>query len=71
LGERFVSAVKETVANVVKMPAAYAVRYKNVRIAHTKTFPFNIHFYIDEEKRQIILIGAVHQKRNDALFLDR
>ncbi|MDR1780788.1 MAG: hypothetical protein LBR50_08685 [Tannerella sp.] len=53
------------------MPAAYAVRYKNVRIAHTKTFPFNIHFYIDEEKRQIILIGAVHQKRNDALFLDR
>jgi len=71
LGERFVSAIKETVADIVKMPTAYAVRYKNVRIAHSKTFPYNIHFFIEEDKRLIILTGAVHQKRNDALFLNR
>jgi hypothetical protein len=42
-----------------------------VRIAHTKIFPYNIHFYIDEAKKQIVIIGIVHNKRGDAIFLDR
>jgi hypothetical protein len=71
LDEHFVSAVKEAVSNIIKMPSAYASRYKNVRIAHTKIFPYNIHFYIDEAKKQIIITGIVHNKRNDAVSLDR
>jgi len=53
------------------MPTAYAMRYRNIRIAHTKVFPYNIHFYIDETKAQVVIIGIVHNKRNNALFLDR
>jgi len=71
LDARFGAAVKETLANILKMPSAYAVRYKNVRIAHTKFFPYNIHFYIDETKAQVIIIGIVHNKRKDAIFIDR
>ncbi|MDR0692252.1 MAG: type II toxin-antitoxin system RelE/ParE family toxin [Prevotellaceae bacterium] len=67
----FVSAIKEAVANIIKMPSAYAVRYKNVRIAHTKIFPYNIHFFIDETKEQIVITGIIHNKRKDALFLER
>ncbi|MDR3134154.1 MAG: hypothetical protein LBU42_09095 [Prevotellaceae bacterium] len=67
----FVLAIQEAVAKIMKMPTAYAVRYKNVRIAHTRIFPYNIHFFIDEIKKQIILTGIVHNKRNDALFLER
>ena len=68
---RFVAAVKDALSNILKMPTAYAVRYRNVRIAHTKTFPYNVHFYIDEAKEQVVIIGIVHNKRNDAVFLDR
>ena len=68
---RFVAAVKDALSNILKMPTAYAVRYRNVRIAHTKTFPYNVHFYIDEAKKQVVIIGIVHNKRNDAVFLDR
>ena len=68
---RFAAAVKETVSNILEMPSAYAVRYRNIRIAHTKVFPYNVHFYIDEIKAQVVIIGIVHSKRNDALFLDR
>jgi len=68
---RFISAVKDTLSSVVKMPSAFAVRYKNVRIAHTKIFPYNIHFFIDEMKAQVVIIGIVHNKRKDALFLER
>jgi len=71
LDVRFVAAVKETISSILKMPSAYAVRYRNVRIAHTKVFPYNVHFYIDETKLQVVIIGIVHNKRNDALFLDR
>jgi len=71
LDTRFTAAVKETVANILKMPSAYAIRYRNVRIAHTKVFPYNVHFYINEDKSQVVIIGIIHNKRNNALFLDR
>jgi len=59
---RFTTAVKETLSNILKMPSAYAVRYKNIRIAHTKIFPYNVHFYIDETNAQVVIIGIVHSK---------
>ena len=71
LDVRFAAAVKETLSSILKMPSAYAVRYRNVRIAHTKIFPYNVHFYMDETKTQVVIIGIIHNKRNNALFLDR
>ena len=71
LDVQFNAAVKETISNILKMPSAYSVRYKNIRIAHTKVFPFNIHFYIDDTKAQVVIIGIVHNKKSNALFLDR
>ena len=49
LSQRFSSAVKTTIINLQKHPTAYAVRYKNVRIAHTDKFPYAIHFFIDDD----------------------
>jgi len=46
----FAAAVKETLSSILKMPVAYPLRYRNILIAHTKVFPYNIHFYIDESK---------------------
>ena len=71
LDMRFVAAVKETLSNILEMPFAYAVKYRNVRIAHTKIFPYNIHFYIDEAKAIVVIIGIVHNRRNDAMCLNR
>ena len=68
---RFAAAVKETLSNILKMPSVYAMRYRNIRIAHTKVFPYNVHFYIDETKAHVVIIGIVHSKRKNALFLDR
>jgi len=68
---KFVIAVKNTISRILKMPFAYAVRYRNVRIAHIEIFPYNIHFYIEEEKSQIVIIGIIHNKRKDALYIDK
>jgi mRNA-degrading endonuclease RelE of RelBE toxin-antitoxin system len=71
LDTHFVLVIKEAVAAIVKMPSAYAIRYKNVRIAHVKVFPYNIHFFIDEAKKIVVITGIVHNKKKDALFLKR
>ncbi len=71
LEERFAFAIEETILKVLKMPSAYAVRYRNIRIAHPKIFPFNVHFYIDENENCIVFTGIVHNKRKDGLKLDR
>ena len=71
LDVRFASVVKETLSGILKMPSAYSVRYRNIRIAHTKIFPYNVHFYIDETKVKVVIIGIIHNKRKNALLLDR
>lgn len=71
LEERFSKAIEEAVLKVLKMPAAYSVRYKNIRIAHPKIFPYNIHFYIDEKEEQVVIIGIIFNKKQNALYLER
>jgi hypothetical protein len=56
---------------ILKMPSAYSIRYKNVRIAHPKVFPYNIHFYIDEETQIVVFTGIIFNKKQNALRLDR
>ena len=71
LDVRFSGSVKKAIEKLLKMPSMYSVRYKNVRIAHTEIFPYNIHYYIDEANSTVVIIGIIHNKRKEALFLDR
>jgi mRNA-degrading endonuclease RelE of RelBE toxin-antitoxin system len=59
------------IEKVLKMPSSYALRYKNVRIAHPKIFPFNIHFYIDEINNIVVFTAIVHNKRNFQYVMNR
>ena len=67
---RFAICIEEAIMKILAMPTAYSIRYKNVRIAHPKTFPYNIHFYIDE-KKTVVIIAIVFNKRKDALKIKR
>lgn len=64
LEKRFADSIKTAIIKLQENPFAYAVRYKNIRIAHPKTFPYGIHFYIDDTKHQIVIIAIVHNKRH-------
>ena len=64
LQKTFASSVKEAVIRLQTTPEAFAVRYRNVRIVHTHTFPFSIHFYIDDTKRQLVITNIIHDKRD-------
>ena len=60
----FALAIEIAIEKILQMPTAYSVRYKNVRIAHPKVFPYNIHFYIIEPAELIVIMAIVHNKRH-------
>jgi plasmid stabilization system protein ParE len=64
LDEEFAQALVQAISQISEMPFAYAVRYKNIRIAHPKRFPFNIHFYVDEPNAIVVITAIVHNKRH-------
>ena len=68
LGKRFRNEIKRKLIWIKEAPFVYAVRYKNVRFILTETFPYTIHFTI-QENRQIIEVHAVlSQFRNPDKF---
>ncbi len=62
LSDRFAQAVKDCIIKIRENPLAYAVRYKNVRIAHPEKFPYSIHFY--PENNTLIITSIIYQGRN-------
>jgi mRNA-degrading endonuclease RelE of RelBE toxin-antitoxin system len=67
----FAFAIEKAIQKVLKMPSAYSPRYKKVRIAHPKTFPYNIHFYIDEATQTVVFTAIVHNKRHPKFAMKR
>jgi len=64
LDEEFSFSIFTAIQQILTHPSAYAVRYKNIRIAHPRRFPYNIHFYIDMKTTSVVLTAIVHNRRH-------
>jgi ParE toxin of type II toxin-antitoxin system, parDE len=71
LEESFAMAVEQALSNLQKTPTAYAIRYKNVRIAYPAIFPYAIHFYIDSPTNTIVIIAIVYAGRDQNFVIER
>ncbi|MEP6927090.1 MAG: type II toxin-antitoxin system RelE/ParE family toxin [Ginsengibacter sp.] len=69
LSNRFSLVVKDAILQILKNPGAYTMRYKNVRIAHTATFPYAIHFLTQDNT--ITIIAIIYDRRNPAITIKR
>jgi hypothetical protein len=69
LSKRFSQAVKAAIGQVLKNPGAYAIRYKNIRIIHTDTFPYAIHFFVENDS--IIITAIIYNRRDPDVTLKR
>ena len=68
---KFINAIEIAINSILKHPKNYTIRYKNVRIAHPKIFPFNINYYLDDVYNTVVVIAIVHNKRNPAITKKR
>jgi len=58
LGKRFHSAVKQEFKLLRKSPL-FQIRYDGVRCLPLKKFPYMVHFIVNEENKQIVVLGLI------------
>lgn len=63
--------IKQTIERILRMSIVYAVRYKSIGIAHSKRFPYNIHFYIEKSHSTVVITAIVHNHGNPIIARNR
>lgn len=71
LDERFAEAIKETIKKLQKNPFIYYPIFQNIRIAHPKFFPYGVHFIINEDKKEILIVAILHNKQHKSKLIKR
>jgi plasmid stabilization system protein ParE len=69
LGKRFLKSVNDEMKIVRVNPHLYQIRYDGTRVALTQTFPYLIHFEIDQ--KEIVLKAIIHTSRNSKIWQNR
>ncbi len=61
LPKRCIADIVAAIDKLKQNPLHYQVRYKNIRIIFTTTFPYGIHYILDENI--IFILRVFHTKR--------
>lgn len=61
LVDKFHQSFRDKINEIEENPLGYQVRYRTIRIANMKHFPFSIHFIV--EGNIIYILKVLHQKR--------
>jgi plasmid stabilization system protein ParE len=60
LGTRFRQDIEQVVLSIKANPFFASVKYKNIRTAACKVFPFSIHYEISETENLIRVLSVFH-----------
>lgn len=69
LPKRFTQPVKITMEQLRSLPAANAIRYRDVRIANVAVFPYAVHFIIGMDT--VIVLAVHHTAIDPAKWMQR
>ena len=68
LANTFLDRLEEAKKYIIDYPIAFQIKYKNVRTLLLKQFPYQIHYIVDERKKQIVVIAIIHAYKNPKIF---
>ena len=71
LGEEFKHEVNKEMDYISTYPLHYQTKYKEVRVSYVTRFPYGIFYLIEEVKKQIVILGVLHNKRNTNIIQQR
>ena len=63
LGKRLIEDVKAITASIKLNPYHASVKFSNIRTRTCKTFPYSLHYEIDEENNSIRIVSIFHFNR--------
>ena len=64
LGKKFIAQIRAKVLYIRENPKHIAIRYKTTRTALVDTFPYMIHFTINQ-KNKTVIVSAVYATKDD------
>jgi len=70
LAQLFLKRISEAKDSIALSPEGYQIRYKNVRIKMLQQFPYHIHYLINSEKQQIIILAILHAYKRPKEYID-
>lgn len=71
LGERFQKTVISHINSLNQNPQIYAIRYKQIRCALMKKFPYMVHFFINEENNTVEVLAIISTDRDPMIKFEK
>ncbi len=71
LGIRFQNTTIKQINTLDRVPFSYAVRYKEIRCMLIRSFPYMVHFYINERTNTVEILGVISTDRNTLIWKDK
>jgi mRNA-degrading endonuclease RelE of RelBE toxin-antitoxin system len=71
LAKQFMFRLEEAIININRYPLGFQVKYNKVRTLLLKQFPYHIHYIVDDNKKQIIILALIHSYTNPADYSNR
>jgi len=68
LGRLFLLSIKDCLRILVNNPLTCAVVYLEIRRILTKKFQHALFYYIDSDKKQVIIIAVLHTSQNPEIW---
>lgn len=62
-GKRLIADVKNVIVSIKRNPYFASVKFAHIRIVACKTFPYAIHYEIDEDEKIIRIVSIFHFSR--------
>jgi ParE toxin of type II toxin-antitoxin system, parDE len=67
----FYQAVNKSIDIVSERPFLFAIRFKGVRVAPVKNFPFSIFYLVEEVRQMVVIVAILHNARNPEIWQAR
>ncbi|MFC0344947.1 type II toxin-antitoxin system RelE/ParE family toxin [Epilithonimonas hispanica] len=71
LAKQFLERIKEAKIFITENPNANDIIYQDIRMHLLKQFPYHLHYFLDEERNQIVVIAIEFAKRENLDFSER
>nr|WP_315197916.1 type II toxin-antitoxin system RelE/ParE family toxin [uncultured Flavobacterium sp.] len=71
LAKEFVSRIREAKKFIEQNPMGDDVMYKDIRMHNIRQFPYHIHYYLNVDNKQIVILAIAFSKREDLDFSRR
>ena len=71
LGKQFTQTVRKKIQFICQNPYAVAIRYEETRTAVLETFPYMIHFSIEENSKLIVISAVLSTHQDPNLWSQR